>query len=83
MPTSVQKNATGHIIEIYTAETKKNVEAAFGFFVKAYRATKILVKDLDELMAFYEIRPNIGCTCEPQIHLAIENRRNLPLLLCV
>lgn len=72
MPKSVQKKAKGHIIEIYTAETIEKAEAAFGFFVKAYqakypKATEILVKDREELMAFYDF------PAEHWVHLRTTN----------
>ena len=74
LPKSVQKKAKGHIVDIYMAETKEKAEAAFGFFVKAYqakypKATEILVKDREELMAFYDF------PAEHWVHSAIHYRR--------
>ena len=89
LPKSVQKKAKGHIVDIYMAETKEKAEAAFGFFVKAYqakypKATEILVKDREELMAFYDF------PAEHWVHSAIHYRRieqrirsNLRSLPCV
>jgi len=72
LPKSVQKKAKGHIIDIYMAETKEKAEDAFGFFVNVYqakypRATKILVKDREELLAFYDF------PAEHWVHLRTTN----------
>ena len=49
LPTSVQKKAKGHLVEIYTAETRRQAESAFLFFINAYqqkypKAVEILTK---------------------------------------
>jgi len=36
MPKSLQAKAKGHLQDIWMAESKKDAEAAFDFFVEAY-----------------------------------------------
>ncbi len=72
LPKSVQKKAKGHLTQIYTAETKKQAESALLFFIKAYqqkypKAAEILVKDREELLAFYDF------PAEHWIHLRSTN----------
>jgi len=59
MPKSLQLKAKGHLQDIWMAETKKDAEAAFDFFVDAYgvkydRAVAKLTKDRDALLTFYD-----------------------------
>jgi len=59
MPKSVQAKAKGHLHDIWQAETQKDAEVAFDFFVKTYgikydKAVGKLTKDRDELLAFYD-----------------------------
>jgi len=59
MPKSVQPKAKGHLQDIWMAETKKDAEIAFDFFVEAYdakydRAVGKLIKDRDVLLTFYD-----------------------------
>ncbi len=59
LPKSVQGKAKGHLQEIWMAETRKDAEAAFDFFVQAYgakydRAVACLTKDRDRLLTFFE-----------------------------
>ncbi|HID68501.1 MAG TPA: IS256 family transposase, partial [Roseibacterium sp.] len=59
MPKSLQPKAKGHLQDIWMAETKKEAEAAFDFFVEAYgvkydRAVGKLIKDRDVLLTFYD-----------------------------
>jgi hypothetical protein len=59
MPKSVQPKAKGHLHDIWQAETKADAEAAFDFFVETYgvkydKAVAKLVKDREELLAFYD-----------------------------
>jgi transposase-like protein len=59
MPKSLQPKAKGHLQDIWMAETKKDAEAAFDFFVDAYgvkydRAVAKLTKDRDVLLTFYD-----------------------------
>ena len=59
MPKSVQSKAKGHLQDIWMAETKRDAEAAFDFFVNAYgvkydRAVAKLTKDRDVLLNFYD-----------------------------
>jgi transposase-like protein len=59
MPKSVQPSAKTHLHEIYLAETKKEAEKAFEFFVDLYgakhpKAVECLKKDREVLLAFYE-----------------------------
>ena len=59
MPKSLQAKAKGHLQDIWQAETKAEAEAAFDFFVEIYgvkydKAVAKLVKDRDELLAFYD-----------------------------
>jgi len=59
MPKSLQPKAKGHLQDIWMAETKKDAEAAFDFFVEAYgtkydKAVGKLVKDRDVLLTFYD-----------------------------
>ena len=61
MPKSLQAKAKGHLQDIWQAETKAEAEAAFDFFVEIYgvkydKAVAKLVKDRDELLAFYDFR---------------------------
>lgn len=59
MPKSVQPKAKGHLHDIWQAETRKDAEAAFDFFVETYgvkydKAAAKLVKDRDVLLTFYD-----------------------------
>ncbi len=59
MPKSVQPKAKDHLHDIWQAETRKQAEAAFDFFVETYgvkydKAAAKLVKDRDALLTFYE-----------------------------
>ncbi len=59
MPKSVQPKAKGNLQDIWMAETKKDAEVAFDFFVEAYdakydRAVGKLIKDRDVLLTFYD-----------------------------
>jgi transposase-like protein len=59
MPKSVQPKAKGHLQDIWMAETKKDADAAFDFFIEAYgvkydRAVAKLTKDRDVLLSFYD-----------------------------
>jgi putative transposase len=59
MPKSVQPKAKGHLHDIWQAETRRDANAAFDFFVKTYgakydKAVAKLVKDRDTLLSFYD-----------------------------
>ena len=59
MPKSLREKAKADLQDIWMAETKKEVNAAFDLFVETYgvkyeRAVVKLVKDRDELLAFYD-----------------------------
>jgi len=59
MPKSVQPKAKGHLQDIWMAETKKDADEAFDFFIEAYgakydRAVAKLIKDRDVLLNFYD-----------------------------
>ena len=58
MPKSLNDRARSDLQDIWMAETRKAAEAAFDLFVETYgvkyeNAVRKLVKDRDELMAFY------------------------------
>ncbi len=58
MPTSIQAKAKHHLQEIWMAETRKDADKAFDFFIDAYgakydKAVACLVKDRDVLLTFY------------------------------
>lgn len=58
LPKSAQPKAKQALHEIWMAETKKDVEAAFDLFVTTYEdkypgTVQCLLKDQDELLAFY------------------------------
>ena len=58
MPKSLHEKAKPDLQDIWMAETKKEVNAGFDIFVKTYslryeKAVGKLVKDRDELLAFY------------------------------
>lgn len=59
LPKNLQGRAKQHIHDIWMAETKKEAEKAFDFFVEVYqdkypRAAECLVKDRDVLLTFYD-----------------------------
>ena len=59
MPKSIQPKARVHLHDIWQAETKADAKAAFDFFVETYevkydKAVAKLVKDREELLAFYD-----------------------------
>jgi transposase-like protein len=59
LPKSLQKKAKSHLQDIWMAETRKDAEAAFDFFLAAYgpkydKATACLAKDRDVLLTFYD-----------------------------
>jgi len=59
LPKSVQGKAKGALKEVWMAETKEKAEKAFDAFVESYKpkypkAVGCLVKDREELLAFYD-----------------------------
>lgn len=59
MPKSLREKAKADLQDIWMAETKKEANAAFDLFVETYgvkyeRAVAKLVKDREELLAFYD-----------------------------
>ncbi len=59
MPKSLQAKAKGHLQDIWMAETRKEAEAAFDFFLESYgakydKAVERLTKDRDRLLTFYD-----------------------------
>jgi len=59
LPKTVQPAAKKHLHEIYMAETRKEAEKAFDFFVDLYdakhpKAVECLKKDREALLAFYD-----------------------------
>lgn len=59
MPKSVQPKAKGHLHDIWQAETRKDADAAFGFFVETYgakydKAVAKLTRDREALLTFYD-----------------------------
>jgi transposase-like protein len=59
LPKSLQKKATADLHDIWMAETKEDANIAFDLFVKKYelkyqQAVTCLVKDREELLAFYD-----------------------------
>lgn len=59
LPKSLQAKVKQRLQEIYMAATKREAERAFDTFVETYqakypKATECLVKDRDELLAFYD-----------------------------
>ena len=61
LPKSSQAKAKQALHEIWIAETRKDAEAAFDWFLDTYeakypKATNCLLKDREELLAFYDFR---------------------------
>ncbi len=59
LPKSVQSRAKSHLHDIWQAETAKDANAAFAFFLTTYgakydKAVAKLVKDRDALLTFYD-----------------------------
>lgn len=59
LPKNLQERAKQHIHNIWMAETKKDAEKAFDFFLEAYqdkypKAVECLDKDRDVLLTFYD-----------------------------
>ena len=59
LPKGLQKKAKQHLHDIWVAETRKDAEAAFDFFLAAYgpkydKAVACLAKDRDVLLTFYD-----------------------------
>ena len=59
LPKGLQNKAKGHLQDIWMAETRKDAETAFDFFLEAYgpkyeKATACLAKDWDALLSFYD-----------------------------
>ena len=59
LPKGLQKKAKGNLQDIWMAETRKDAEKAFDFFLEAYgpkydKATACLAKDRDVLLTFYD-----------------------------
>jgi transposase-like protein len=59
LPTSIQSKAKQHLEDIWMAETRKQADKAFDFFIEAYgikydKAAACLMKDRDVLRTFYE-----------------------------
>ena len=63
LPKSSQPKARRQLHDIWQAETKEDAERAFDLFLKTYedkypRAAQCLVKDREELLAFYDFPAN-------------------------
>ena len=59
LPKGLQKKAKQHLHDIWMAETRKEAESAFDFFLEAYgakydKAAACLAKDRDVLLTFYD-----------------------------
>ena len=59
LPKGLQKKAKQHLQDIWMAETRKDAEKSFDFFLAAYgpkydKATACLAKDRDVLLTFYD-----------------------------
>ena len=59
LPKGLQKKAKQHLQDIWMAETRKDAEKSFNFFLAAYgpkydKATACLAKDRDVLLTFYD-----------------------------
>ena len=59
LPKGAQKRAKQRLHEIWMAETKRDAQKAFDYFLSAYRAkypkaAECLAKDREELLAFYD-----------------------------
>lgn len=59
LPTALQPKAKQHLQDIWMAETRKDADKAFEFFIDAYgakydKAVACLVKDRDVLLTFYD-----------------------------
>jgi transposase-like protein len=59
LPKGLQKKAKQHLHDIWMAETRKDADAAFDFFLAAYgpkydKAVACLAKDRDVLLTFYD-----------------------------
>ena len=59
LPKALQKKAKSHLQDIWMAETRKDAETGFDFFLAAYgpkydKATACLAKDRDVLLSFYD-----------------------------
>ena len=59
LPKGLQKKAKGRLQDIWMAETRKEAENAFDFFLEAYgpkydKAAACLAKDRDVLLTFYD-----------------------------
>ena len=59
LPKGLQKKAKQHVQDIWMAETRKDAEKAFDFFLAAYgakydKSTACLAKDRDVLLTFYD-----------------------------
>ncbi len=59
MPKGLQNKAKQHVQDIWMAETRKDADKAFDFFLAAYgakydKATACLAKDRDVLLTFYD-----------------------------
>ena len=72
LPKSVQKRAKSQIQDIWMADTKKDAERAFDFFIQAYgakypKAAECLSKDREDLLTFYDF------PAEHWVHLRTTN----------
>ena len=59
LPKGLQKKAKGRLQDIWMAETRKDAESAFDFFLEAYgpkydKAAACLARDRDVLLTFYD-----------------------------
>ena len=73
LPKSSQSKARSLIKDIYTADTRKQAEDVIGYFCEVFepkhpKAVKCLLKDKDELLAFYDF------PAEHWLHLRTTNR---------
>ena len=82
LPKSLHEKAKADLQDIWMAETKKEANAAFDLFNETYgvkyeKAVGKLVKDRDELLAFYGLRPFPPQTV-PRTVCRFADRRSLP-----
>ena len=73
LPKGLQKKAKGRLQDIWMAETRKDAESAFDFFLEAYgpkydKAAACLAKDRDVLLTFYDFPADLEACTHDQPH---------------
>ena len=84
LPKGLQKKAKQHVQDIWMAETRKDAESAFDFFLEAYgpkypKATACLAKDRDVLLTFYDFPAEHWKHIRTTVNVYVDGLQTVPV----